>query len=264
MTTKKLGLLMGCAALLGGLAWGLGRGTRPATPELNGKKVLPDFRVADVARIEIGDVGGAGSLVIASGEGGWVLPTLQDYPADRAKIAENLLALGELKVGQVARGRTLQERTPVVLRDAAGSEVAKLMLGERHPRWGMGRYAEFQGQTVLFGEMLDAFDADPLRWCEPTIVESPRIRFSSIAEAGIADDVTGLSTGVTHTVTIAGDTNRVATIGNVLPGGTSRYLKLDGDAAKWVFVVPSYAVESLLPKEEAEAEATEAEEAMKE
>ena len=50
-------------------------------------------------------------------------------------------------------------------------------------------------------------------------------------------------------MTIAGDTNRVATVGNPLPDGSGRYFRLEGQP--WIFVVPSYSVERLLPKPEA-------------
>ena len=243
MTTKKLVLLAGVALALVAAACLLKGGKRNAAPSLNGKKMLPDFAVADVARIEIGD-----SLTLAAGPEGWRIETMQNYPADATRIVENLLALGKLKVGQVVRGRELREKTPVVLRDAKGAELASVTLGERHERWGFGRYAAFKGETVLVTDMLDAFGSDPMRWCDAKIVDEPYIRFNALADAALADDVTGLATGIVHTVTIAGDTNRVATIGAAVPGGTDRYLKLDNSA--WTYIVPAYSVEKLLPKEE--------------
>ena len=242
MSTKRLLTLIALAVVLAAAAYFLNGGSRPTAPQLNGRKILPDIPLADVARVE------AGNVAIVATDDGWVIESMQNYPADRAKILANLQKLQDLKVGQVARGRPLSERTPVVLRDAAGKELASVVLGERHPKWGFGRYAEFEGETVLVGDMLDAFDGDPKRWCETKIVDTPWISFTSLAEPDIADEATGFSTGVVATVTIAGDTNRVATVGNELPGGAGRYLRLEGEP--WTFIVPTYSVERLLPKEE--------------
>ena len=251
MSTKKLVALVAVAVVLAAAAHYLGGGSRSTAPKLNGRKILPELELSDVARVE------AGGVVIAATDAGWVVESMQGYPADRAKILANLQKLQDLKVGQVAKGRALSERTPVVLRDGEGKELASVVLGEMHPKWGFGRYAEFEGETVLVGDMLEAFDGDPKRWCETKIVDTPWISFSSLAEAGIDDAVTGFSTGVVATVTIGDDTNRVATVGNELPGGAGRYLRLDGEP--WTFVVPTYSAERLLPKkEEPAAEAVEA------
>ena len=248
MSTKRLLTLVALAVILAAAAYFLNGGSRPTAPQLNGRKILPDIPLADVARVEAGDV------AIAATDDGWVIESMQNYPADRAKILANLQKLQDMKVGQVARGRSLSERTQVVLRDAAGKELASVVLGETHPKWGFGRYAEFEGETVLVGDMLEAFDGDPKRWCETKIVDSPWISFSSLAEPGIDDAVTGFSTGVVATVTIGEDTNRVATVGNELPSGAGRYLRLEGEP--WTFVVPTYSAERLLPKKEEPAEAT--------
>lgn len=242
MNTKKLAILVAVAVVLAAAALHLRDGARPSAPQLNGRKILPDIQLADVARVE------AGGVAVAATDAGWVVETMQNYPADRSKIIANLQKLQDLKVGQVARGRELKERTQVVLRDAAGKELASVALGDRHPKWGFGRYAEFQGETVLVGDMLEAFDGDPKRWCDTKIVDTPWVSFTSLADPGIADETTGLSTGIVAKVTIGDDTNRVATVGNALPDGGGRYLRLDGQP--WTYIVPAYSVERLLPKDE--------------
>ncbi len=247
MSTKKLAILVAAAVVLAVAAYFLNGGSRPTAPKLTGQAILPNLSLANVARVE------AGGVTVAATDAGWVVETMQNYPADRAKILANLQKLQDLKVGQVAKGRKLKEKTPVVLKDAEGKELASVVLGEQHPKWGFGRYAEFEGETVLVGDMLDAFDGDPKRWCETKIVDTPWISFTSLAAPDIADEATGFSTGVVATVTIAGDTNRVATVGNALPDGSGRYLRLDGQP--WTFVVPTYSVERLLPKKEEPAAA---------
>ena len=177
MTNKNLILLVVAAAVLGGAAYFLRSGSRPAAAKLNGKTVLPGLSVADVSRVEVG-----GKLVLAARADGWKVESLHDYPADREKIAENLLKLAELKVGQVARGRKLGAETRVVLKDASGKELASLALGDKHMKkpsgqaamyggggYPDGRYASFGGETVLVKDTLDAFDGDAKKWCNPRI-----------------------------------------------------------------------------------------------
>jgi len=241
MTTKNLMILGGVAIALGATAYLTGGGARNATPSLNGKAVVNAFEMADVASIAIGD-----KIVLASGEKGWTIPSLQDFPADRTRIAENLLKLQELKVGQVVRGRDLGVKTAVVMKDVSGKELATVTLGDRHEKWGHGRYADYHGTTVLVGDTLDAFGDDPKRWCDTKIVDTPYVSFTELADPKLTEAELGFATGTVAKVTIAGNTNRVATVGNVVKDGSGRYLRLDGE--KWIFIVPAYSVESLLPK----------------
>ena len=97
MTTKNLVVLGAVAVVLGGAAYFLNSGSKGTAPKLNGKAVAAGLKLADVARIEIGD-----KLKLAAGDKGWTVETLNGYPADREKIAENLLKLADLKVGQLA------------------------------------------------------------------------------------------------------------------------------------------------------------------
>ena len=180
MTNKNLNILIGAAVVLGVAAYFVGSGSKPSAPKLNGKAILPDLNAADVARIEIG-----GKLTLAAGDKGWVVETLHGYPASRDKIAENLLKLTELKVGQVARGRKLGAETAVTLKDASGKAIAELKLGDTHSKkatgqaamygggYPDGRYLEFAGETVLVKDTLDAFDGDAKKWCETRIASIP-------------------------------------------------------------------------------------------
>ena len=249
MNNKNL-IILGCVALaLGGAAYLTNGHGKAKTPALNGKKVVAAFDVADVASVAIGD-----KVRLVAGDAGWTIPSLQDYPADRAKIAANLLKLQDLTVGQVARGRELGAKTEVAVKDAAGKTLASLTLGDRHEKWGHGRYAAFNGTTVLVADTLDAFGDDPKAWCDTKIVDTPYVNFKELADPALSEEELGFATGVVAKVTIAGDTNRVATVGNVVKGGSDRYLKLDG--VKWTFVVPSYSVDSLLPKPEPKEESS--------
>ena len=241
MTTKNLIVLGAVAAVLGGAAYFLNGGAKASAPKLNGKTVLPGLDASAVAKIEVG-----AKLALAAGDKGWTVETYHGYPASREKIVENLLKLRELKVGQVVRGKKLEATTPVVLRDAAGKELAKVELGPRHEKWGHGRYAKFEGESVLVSDTLDAFDGEPKLWIETKIVDEPWISFNEIADAKLTEADFGFKTGVVAKVTVGSDTNRTITIGNAVKGGSDRYMRISGQ--DWTFVVPSYSVDKFLPK----------------
>ncbi len=240
MNTKQLSVLAGVAIVLGGVALCISSGSKPSGSALNGKAIFPRLDISEVARVELGD-----KLRLAGGEGGWKVETYHNYPADHAKLTENLLKLSELKVGQVARGVKIDSPDVLSVKDASGKELASIPLGEKHSKWGHGRYATFSGETVLVSDSLDAFGSDGKAWVETKIVDTPWISFNDIAE-GVSEEDLGFATGVVAKVTIAGDTNRVATIGNKVKDSTDRYFKLDN--SDWVFVVPEYSVDKLLPK----------------
>ena len=242
MTTKNLVVLGGVAVALAVAAAFMGKGSS-SSPRLTGERIVPKFDMSLVSSVEIGD-----KVKLADSPDGWIVPSMQDYPADLVKIRENLLKLQELKVGQVVRGRELKEKTPVILRDSSGKELASVVLGDRHEKWGHGRYVQYKDQSVLVSDTLDDFGTDSKRWVETKIVDEPYVSFRELADPKLTEDELGFATGVVAKVTIAGDTNRVATVGNVVKGGSERYLKLDNE--KWVFIVPSYSVEKLLPKPE--------------
>ena len=256
MTTKNLVVLVGAAAVLGGAAWCLSSGSKPSGAKLNGKAIFPKLEMSEVARVEFGD-----KLKLASSDKGWVVETYHNYPADHVKLTENLLKLTELKVGQVARGKKLESTDALTLKDASGKELASLQLGEKHAKWGHGRYATFAGETVLVSDSLDAFGSDGKSWVETKIVDTPWISFKDIAE-GVSEEDLGFATGVVAKVTIAGDTNRVATIGNKVKDGSDRYFKLDN--SEWVYIVPEYSVDNLLPKPPPEEKKEEVQEEAKE
>ena len=127
---KIIILLLAAAALVGAALW-LKGGRSQKTPNVVGHKILPAFNISDVTRVEIT---GAKSLTLASGEAGWTVDALHGYPADGKKILDELLKLKELKAGQPAAGISNAAPTVVILKDAAGKELAKLEMGEQHAR----------------------------------------------------------------------------------------------------------------------------------
>jgi len=187
MTTKKLITLAAAAAVLGGLAVVSSNSKKLKTPSLTGKPVLKTLDLSEILRIEVSDNGEKTLALESTGEG-WVMKSLHDYPADIVKIRENLFALRDLKIGQVATGKKLDHALVVDLQGASGKSLATLRLGEKYMReatgqmamygggaYPSGRYVATEGDTVyLVTETLDAFDGDPKRWTETQIASVPR------------------------------------------------------------------------------------------
>ena len=213
MNSKSLFTLLGVAVVLGGAAYFMQRGSRPAAAKLNGKAILPGLRVADVARVE------AGKLTLAASADGWKVESLHGYPADREKIAENLMKLAELKVGQVARGRKLGSETKVALKDASGKELATLALGDKHMKkptgqaamygggYPDGRYVAFGGETVLVKDTLDAFDGEVRSWCNTRIASIPSTDVQAVSFKHGAE-VVELTKGTNSVWTLKGLTDK--------------------------------------------------------
>lgn len=237
MTTKNLISMGVIAVLLGGAAYIVHQQGAVKGAQLNGKAILPDLNLAEVASVQFGD-----KLKLVAGTNGWQVETYHGYPADQSKLTGNLLKLTELKVGQVVRGKDLEGANDLVLRNAKGEKLAALTIGEKHAKWGRGRYVRYQGETVLVADTLDGFDGAGEEFVEKKIVDTPYIVFNDIVE-GLSEEELGFATGVVAKVTIAGDTNRTVTVGSKVKDGTERYLKLDND--KWIFKVPAYSVENI-------------------
>ena len=199
MNTKSLMTLLGVAVVLGGAAYFLQRGSRPAAAKLNGKAILPGLRVADVARVEIGD-----KLTLAASADGWKVESLHGYPADREKIAENLMKLAELKVGQVAHGRKLGAESQVALKDASGKALATLTLGDKHTK-------KATGQAAMYGGYPDgryvAFDGEVRQWCNTRIASIPSSDVQAVKYAH-GDEVVELTKGTNSVWTLKGLTDK--------------------------------------------------------
>ena len=213
MNSKSLITLLGAAVVLGGTAYFMQSGSRPAAAKLNGKTILPGLSVADVARVEMG------KLTLAASADGWKVESLHGYPADREKIAENLMKLTELKVGQVAHGRKLGTEAKIALKDAAGKELATLTLGDKHTKkasgqaamygggYPDGRYVAFEGETVLVKDTLDAYDGEVRSWCNTRIASIPSADVQAVKYAH-GKDVVELTKGTNSVWTLKGLTDK--------------------------------------------------------
>jgi len=174
MKTSKLIALVAAAALLAVLALWSGKARTPRKPEQIGKPVLPGLQINDIRRIELSQQGKA--VALASTDAGWVVASHYNYPADIGKIRENLLALRDLKIGDVQRGITLDAATVTLvdLQDERGKSLASLRLGDVRTKpneqygWDMpyGRSvaANTDDTAFLVKDTLNAFEPDAKTW----------------------------------------------------------------------------------------------------
>ncbi|MDX9868495.1 MAG: DUF4340 domain-containing protein [Kiritimatiellia bacterium] len=194
MTQKKLVTLTAVAAVLAGLAYLSSASKKMKAPSRVGKPVIQAFDLSEVAKIEAGAKDGA-KLSLESTDAGWVIRSLFGYPADIAKIRENLLKLQDLKAGHVATGKKLENPVLVDLQNASGKSLACLRLGDKHTRQPSGEMAQFGGggypdgryvaggaddTVVLVKETLEAFDGDPKNWTDTQIASVPSADVTAI------------------------------------------------------------------------------------
>jgi len=197
MKTRNLVLLVILAgALIGWAAWTLRPQTKPETA-LIGTKVLPGLPINRVNKIVLTTTGN--TLTLAKVKGIWAVASRFNYPATFDKIADGLLQLSAMKVGQVMTvsesqkgafklldpvamtpGRQEQVGTRVELRDENDGLLATLLIGKpfmrASPDGGMqgplalGDYPDGQyvqtadGRVFLVGQTLDRLTDDVKNW----------------------------------------------------------------------------------------------------
>jgi hypothetical protein len=197
MKMRNLVLLVVLAiALIGWAAWSLRPQPKPEIA-LIGTKVLPGLSVNRVNKVVLTTA--ANILALARIKGAWVVTSRFNYPADFDKIADSLLQLGELRVGQVmavgesqkaafnlldpvamATGHMNNAGTRVELRDENDGLMAALLIGKTFMRaapeggmqgplaWGDypdGQYVQTDdGRVFIVGQTLDRLTDDVKNW----------------------------------------------------------------------------------------------------
>ncbi len=175
-----------------------------------GDELLPDL---DVNRIESARFEGPqGTTEIRRVNGTWVVSSLFDYPADFDRVAEQLRAFDDLKVGQVVRGGldTPDEfgfsgtnRTRILLATSdKAEEPAELLVGalrltsqsSRFPNYPDGTYVRVgDGPIVLVKETLHRLPHSNDDWVQKNL-------FS--IEPGALSEITLVTTQETFTVLV--------------------------------------------------------------
>lgn len=185
MKSKQLVLLLIAALVLIGLAnWSARRRQSPAAA-LAGAALLPGFDVNAVAAVEIREKNQ--TLRLARDGEVWCVTNAHNYPADFQRLAQRLIALRDVKIGQVQRGMAIKDEdaTHVKLIDARGQTLAALALGAARQARGdggnMGYYRPSEGrylsrgggEVFLVKESLDDWTAAAESWLDTQILGIP-------------------------------------------------------------------------------------------
>ncbi|MDD4060152.1 MAG: DUF4340 domain-containing protein [Kiritimatiellae bacterium] len=243
MTSKKLVVLAGAAAVLVGLAYLSGQRNALRTPAAHGRKLFPELDVSKVAAIEIARPSGE-TLALAAADAGWTIDSLHGYPADLVKIRENVLKLADLKAGHEAPDRAMAGPTTVRLKDAAGQILAELALGEQHLRkpsddmpgfggYPDGRYVSVGGKDAVYlvDDALASLDGDASDWADMQIPSPSGSTIQAIEISNAGADLALVKTNGAWTVTDLGadeemDSGKLYSLDSALS-----YLRFNGIAA---------------------------------
>jgi hypothetical protein len=187
-----------------------------ATDARIGGKLLPEFKVVDVAQVRLQDAKQRTTLVRK--EDRWVVEERGGYTADFQRIGELIVKLIELKVTQSEQiGESLLPRVNLVapekggegagtlieFKDASGKVLAGLILGrtvlKKDPlnplpsaRDGVpaGRYVRVVGATdntvVVVSDPLTRAEANPGAWLAKDFFRAERIRTLAVGPEGAA------------------------------------------------------------------------------
>ncbi|MFA5043308.1 MAG: DUF4340 domain-containing protein [Kiritimatiellia bacterium] len=197
MKIRNLILLVVLAGtLIGWAAWTM-RPHPQSGIALIGTKVLPNLPINQVNKIVLTTT--SNTITLAKVKGTWAVANRFDYPAAFDKIADCLLQLGEMKVGQVMAasesqkgafnlldpaamtvGLKEQAGMRVELRDENDGLIATLIVGKpfmrAYPDGGLqgslssGAYPDGQyvqtadGRVILVGQTLDRLTGDLKNW----------------------------------------------------------------------------------------------------
>ena len=183
MKSKHLVLLLVAALVLIGLANWSGRRRQSPAASLAGTPLLPGLDVNAVAAVEIHEKDQI--LRLARVDAVWCVTNAYNYPADFQRLVQRLVALRDVKIGQVQRGMTIgdADATRVKLLDARGQALAELTLGSarqaRADAGGMGGYRPSEGrylsrnggaEVFLVKESLDDWTAATESWLDTQLL----------------------------------------------------------------------------------------------
>ncbi|MBL7077923.1 MAG: DUF4340 domain-containing protein [Kiritimatiellae bacterium] len=206
MKAKNLVVLLIVAVVLGGIAvWTQRPSEEPS--DMIGELVLGELPVNDIAAISI--TSSDGSSRLAKSAEVWVSETDFNYPADFNRIKSAMLKVAELKVGQVVEVEAGDKAamkmvsptdspdggTLIEMRDAAGKQIASLLVGETRKRSGdnqgrFGGYPDGQfvspdaGETIyLVKDNLYEFN-QATDWLDKELVSVPGADVTSVSITG--------------------------------------------------------------------------------
>jgi len=179
-----------------------------------GAKLMPEFRIADVAEIRLQDA--KNPVTLARRENAWVVQERGGYTANFQDIGDLMIKLAELKVTQSEQvAATLLPRlelaepgkgegagTLVEFKDGSGKTLARLILGKKvlkkdplnplpSAKDGVpaGRYvlpASGKDTVVVVSDPLNGAEARPGKWLNKDFFKAERIRSLAVGPEGAA------------------------------------------------------------------------------
>jgi len=181
------------------------------TARQRGQTLLVDFPATRVATIEIGSASQQTTLQLTDGR--WLVAERANYPASFPKIAALLRSLAALEVTQAipadasahsrfgleATGQGPARGTTLTFRDAAGAELATVVLGKRlsgddaADPLGMGtsagrfvRNAADPSAVYAIAGTFPQLSSSPREWLEDIFFQVEKIRSIHVARPGLA------------------------------------------------------------------------------
>ena len=177
-----------------------------------GAKLLPDFRIADVAEVRLQD--SKHQVTLARKEKNWEVRERGGYPASFQEISDLMIKLAELKVTQSEQvgaalwpridladsGKGAGSGTRVEFKDGSGKVLASLVLGKKVlkkdplnplpaakdgvPAGRYVRVASAKDAVVVVSDPLGKADADPGKWLSREFFKVDRIRTLTVGPEG--------------------------------------------------------------------------------
>ena len=215
MTRKQFLILVVALLVLGGVGIVLfwqNLDEYRATGAKIGSKLLPEFKVADVAQVELRNA--KSSVTLVRKENRWVVQERKEYPADFKGISDLIIKLIDLKVVQADPvGESLLPRvelvepgkgdgagTQIEMKDAGGKTLANVVLGKKVLKKDpgnplpaaqdgvpAGRYVRVlsgKERVVVVSDPLNNAEALPGRWVDKDFFKAERIRTLTVTPSG--------------------------------------------------------------------------------
>jgi hypothetical protein len=215
MTRKQFVILVLALLVLGGVGIAMfwqDLAEYRATGARIGSKLLPEFKVADVAQVELRDA--KDKVTLVRKENRWVVQERKDYPADFKAISDLIIKLIDLKVVQadpigesllprvelVEPGKGEGAGTQIELKDASGKTLSNVILGKKVLKKDpgnplpaaqdgvpAGRYVRVlsgKERVVVVSDPLNNAEALPGKWVNKDFFKAERIRTLTVAGTG--------------------------------------------------------------------------------
>jgi hypothetical protein len=215
MTRKQFVILVLALLVLGGVGIAMfwqNLAEYRATGARIGSKLLPEFKVADVAQIELRSA--KENVTLVRKENRWVVQERKEYPADFKAISDLIIKLIDLKVVQadpigesllprvelVEPGKGEGAGTQIEMKDAGGKTLANVVLGRKILKKDpgnplpaaqdgvpAGRYVRVlsgKERVVVVSDPLNNAEALPGKWVDKDFFKAERIRTLAVTPAG--------------------------------------------------------------------------------